>query len=187
MTDMASVRRAEARDVAAIARIHVDGWRSTYSGIVPDDYLAGMSYESREQRWKAALGDPKGETSTFVAEAGSDGVVGFATCGPERTGDPDFRGELRTIYVAGHMQRKGVGLMLTSYVADDLRVRGLGSMLVWALELNPSTRYYEVIGGERVRSKEIVIGGRPLTVVAYGWSSLETLIAGLKSRMEERR
>ena len=39
------IRTAILADIPIIARINVDTWRSNYVGIVPDDYLAGMSYE----------------------------------------------------------------------------------------------------------------------------------------------
>lgn len=78
-----SVRMATVNDAAAIARVHVDSWRTTYAGIVPDDFLAGLSYASREQRWRELL---SGVSVAWVAEA--DGaVVGFAAGGANR--EPD--------------------------------------------------------------------------------------------------
>lgn len=171
----ATVRRAVIADVPVIARVQVDGWRSTYEGIVPGDYLASLSYASREERWRAALVAPSAERAVFVAEE-KGGIVGFASCGPERTNDPEYRGELYTMYVARSAQRRGIGRILCSAVANDLKGRGFESMLVWVLERNPSRRFYEVLGGKEVRSKEIVIGGKPLTEVGYGWKSLEPLI-----------
>ena len=32
--------------------VHVDTWRSTYSGIVPDEVLTDLSYEKRENAWQ---------------------------------------------------------------------------------------------------------------------------------------
>ena len=43
------IREASPTDAAAIARVHVDSWRTTYAGIVPADYLANLSYTRREQ------------------------------------------------------------------------------------------------------------------------------------------
>lgn len=178
------MRRAEISDAAGIARISVDTWRSAYAGIVPDEYLASLSYETREERWRFALERSSAATSIYVAESRSGGIVGFASCGPERTDDPEYRGELYTMYVAPAAQGKGVGRMMCSSVANDLKERGLGSMLVWALEQNPSRRFYEALGGREIRSKEVVIGGKPLTEVAYGWKSLDSLIVRLSHIVE---
>lgn len=49
------LRVATTDDAAAIARIHVDTWRTTYSGIVPEAYLAKLSYEQRQSSWVQML------------------------------------------------------------------------------------------------------------------------------------
>ena len=43
------IRVANVPDAAAIAKVHVDSWRTTYTGIVPDEYLAQLSYEQQGQ------------------------------------------------------------------------------------------------------------------------------------------
>ncbi len=48
------VREASLEDAPAIARVHVDTWRTTYRGIIPEDYLATLSYQQR------VLGNPRG-------------------------------------------------------------------------------------------------------------------------------
>ena len=40
-----NIRVAKASDAAAIARVHIDSWRTTYVGIVPQDYLDAYSAE----------------------------------------------------------------------------------------------------------------------------------------------
>lgn len=49
------VRAANPSDAHPIARVHVDTWRTTYTGIVPAEYLAGLSYRDRESRWEEIL------------------------------------------------------------------------------------------------------------------------------------
>jgi len=49
------IRAAQTDDAAAIAKVHVDTWRMTYRGIVPDDHLANLSYEQRERTWQNAI------------------------------------------------------------------------------------------------------------------------------------
>jgi hypothetical protein len=50
-----TVREAIYTDIPAIARVHVDAWRSTYKGIFSDEYLANLSYEKRERAWYEIL------------------------------------------------------------------------------------------------------------------------------------
>lgn len=50
-----SVRAATIEDAPQIARVHVDSWRSTYSRIISEDFLAAMSYKDFEARWRGWL------------------------------------------------------------------------------------------------------------------------------------
>ena len=42
-------------DVPGIARVHMDTWRTAYVDIVPAEYLAGLSYDAAESRWRENL------------------------------------------------------------------------------------------------------------------------------------
>jgi L-amino acid N-acyltransferase YncA len=84
------IREATMADVAAIARVHVESWRTTYKGLLPDDYLASLTYEQREPLWGEILSKPAGHHLVGVAEDDAGNVVGFASGGPERSGDPVY-------------------------------------------------------------------------------------------------
>lgn len=177
------VRRAVAQDAPAIAHVQVDTWRSTYGGIIPAELLANLSYERSQGMWEKILSDPKG--TMFVAEDDSGHVVGFADCGPARD-NKDFSGELYAIYVTQDMQGKGIGRMLSLSVVQDLRAHGYYSMLVWVLAQNPFKRFYESLGGEQASTKDIVIGGKTLKELGYGWKNLDLLIAKLENYPRRR-
>jgi GNAT superfamily N-acetyltransferase len=104
-------------------------------------------------------------------------VVGFASGGPERTGDPLFRGDLLAIYLLQAYQGKGLGRLLIRAVVERLLGQDIGSLLVWVLAQNPSRRFYERLGGERVKERSIVLGGADLVEVAYGWRDAGVLLA----------
>jgi ribosomal protein S18 acetylase RimI-like enzyme len=169
------IREARPEDAAAIARIHVDSWRSTYKGIVPDEHLAGLSYERREQGWREALSNPDNRSFVYVAEDEAGNVVGFASGGPEREGHPDYKGELYAIYLFAQFQRRGLGRQLTQAVARRLLKAGISSMLVWVLADNPGRAFYEALGGTYLSEKKITIGEKELVEVAYGWRDIRVL------------
>ena len=170
------VRAAILGDAGPIARVQVDVWRTTYAGIVRSEYLAGLSYRDRESKWADILSAGRPAESNFVAETDGGEVVGFAGGGPEREGNPTFRGELYAIYLLEEYRGAGVGRRLVSAVARQLAVDGFCSMLVWVLEDNrPACTFYESLGGARVDRQTITMGGADLTEVSYGWKD----IAGL--------
>ncbi len=169
------IREARPEDAPAIARVHVDAWRSTYTGIVPNEYLAALSYERREQGWREALSNPDHPSFVYVAGDEAGQVVGFASGGPEREGNPDYKGELYAIYLFAETQRRGLGRQLTQAVARRLLSAGISSMLVWVLASNPGRAFYEALGGQYLSEKKITIGEKELVEVAYGWQDIRAL------------
>jgi ribosomal-protein-alanine N-acetyltransferase len=172
-----TVRPARPEDTPAIARVHVESWRSTYRGLIAADHLAKLSLEDREKMWTRTLADPRhGKTSfVLVAEDPPGSIVGFAAGGPERTGDPRHAGELYAIYVLESAQRSGAGRSLTAELARRLVKAGIPSLLVWVLERNPSRRFYERLGGTEVGRKVARIGDEDHEEIAYGWSDARVL------------
>jgi ribosomal protein S18 acetylase RimI-like enzyme len=169
------VRPAEIEDAAAIARVHVASWRTTYRGILPDDFLESLSEERYEERWRRSLLDEG--TRVYVAEDGRE-VVGFASGGRERAGEHSFAGELYAIYVLEEAQGRGHGRGLVRAVSAGLRELDLADMIVWVLRDNTrARRFYERLGGIFIRSQPVTIGTAVLEEVSYGWRSLDDIQA----------
>jgi GNAT superfamily N-acetyltransferase len=177
-----TIRGATPEDAGGIARVHIESWRSTYAGIVPARFLAGLSIEQRQGVWQRTLSVHRPDYKVFVAEDAAGQVIGFADGGPERTGDPRYPGELFAIYLLAGEQRQGTGSRLVQAVAEHLRDRGMPAMLLWVLAENPARRFYEAIGGRELRRQPIDIGGAKLEEIAYGWDDLTGLIGALRER-----
>lgn len=155
--------------------MHVDTWRAAYAGIVPGDYLAGLSYEKSERLWRDAIGADDG--CVFVAEDEHGGVFGFASGRrrerysrelEDRVGG--YAGELQTVYVLPAGQGLGAGRLLVGAVARYFGESGVDSMLLWVFADNdPARRFYESLGGVPVAEDGFELGGAWLPEVAYGW------------------
>lgn len=169
-----NIRTAEPGDAAGIARVHVDSWRTTYSGILPEAVLAALSYQRRETAWAEILSREEGVN--LVAEDPSGQVVGFASGGPNRENDPHFAAELYAIYLLSTAQGKGVGRRLTHETMAWLAEQGMHSMLVWVAAANPSRRFYELLGGQYVRSKMATVAGVEIEEVSYGWADTALIL-----------
>ncbi len=172
------VRDATSADAPAIARVHIDSWRSTYRGIVPDEYLAGLSYRERESAWVGRLTTPTKGVCTVVAQDERGTIEGFANGGPER-GDNGvhgiYAGELYAVYLADERRGKGIGRACVRAVVDRLASQGLTSLLVWVLADNPARGFYEALDGRYVCTRQIAIGGISLDECAYGWADTTAL------------
>jgi GNAT superfamily N-acetyltransferase len=176
MRPLVRPRPALVADAAEIAAVHVDTWRATYPGMLPDRYLAAMDVRDYEDRWLRTIQDPYRRSAVFVVE--DDGrVVGFASCGPERDGDARYDGELYAIYLLPAAQGRGLGRALVQTTADALAIRGMTSMVVWVLRGNAHARgFYERLGGVYLRERPLDLGaGLDAPEVSYVWADTVAL------------
>jgi ribosomal protein S18 acetylase RimI-like enzyme len=170
------VREAKIADVPAIARVNVDTWRTAYREIIPEDYLAKLSYEKRENSWLEIISTAENAPHfVYVAQNKSGKVVGFAAGGLERTGKYVYQGELFAIYILEEYQRQGIGRQLVRYVAANLTELGLNSMLVWVLGDNSACKFYEFLGGKKVDEQQTIRAGVVVKEIAYGWTDIKQL------------
>ena len=167
---MIKLRPAKASDARAIARIHVETWRSTYPGMVPDRALIDMNIDNKARSWRAALERPDMAGSVLVADTPEAGLIGFASAGHNRHANLPFAGEVQTLYVLPDWQNQGIGRQLLKGCFAGLRSRGLASAMVWVLADNPARFFYERMGGRRAGEREENLWGARLHEIAYGWS-----------------
>ncbi len=177
------IRAAQISDAPGISHVHIDSWRTTYRGIVPDQVLDDLDYDRNAIRQRTLLSDLGEMKCFFVATVDSGRIVGFAIGGPNRIEGTGYGGELYGIYLLKEYQGQGIGRALVAKIAEWLINRGYNSMLVWVLDDNPSRHFYEALGGQFVSRKKIDIGGASLEEVSYGWHDLRRLLDELKSKL----
>ena len=171
---MVSIRSATPDDAVAIARVHVESWRSTYAGVVPDAYLAGLDELLRVQLWHEWL-----LSGALVLVAELKGVVvGFVHAGATREGIKTADSEVYSLYLLNEAQGRGIGRRLLRAIAAELQRQGFTSLGLWVLERNRARGFYESCAGKAVTSKVIEIGGARLMEVAYWWPELSLLVNG---------
>ncbi len=171
------VRRAHVGDASAIARVYVETWRSTYSGLVPDTALLRMSERRLHSMWARQLtGRTHGE-AVVVASDRRGTVVGFGSSGPARQECLPFRGEIFTLYVLQDYQGLGLGKRIIAALFEDLVENDMSSAMVWVLADNPSRFFYEAIGGKRVAERTERLWGKVLRESGYGWPDVRHVLA----------
>jgi GNAT superfamily N-acetyltransferase len=173
-----AIRRATAADADGIARVQVETWRSSYSGIVPQSYLDALDVRELAAKWKRWVSD--GDAHTFVADDAGE-ICGYVHGGVLRDGvhvaAQGYDAEIHKVYVLSDAQGKGVGRRLLSVLAESLVRDGLMRPVVWVLAENPWCRFYQRLGGKKVAEKMIEIGGAPLLDHAFGWETMSPLLA----------
>lgn len=139
----------EGDDAEALARVHVESWRSTYPGLVPDDYLAGLSVEGRADAWRRLIAAAGADRGVLVLEDDGD-VIGFCHYGPSRDDDGDDTGEVTSIYLKAERWRHGGGTQLLDAAVSAMTAAGYANATLWVLEGNDRARaFYEARGWVR--------------------------------------
>lgn len=173
------VRRARRQDAAAIGAVHVAAWRSAYAGILPAEYLTGLSAIRIGRRYEHAI-LAAGMVLVAVPEAsGAPRLVGFTTASaPQLVGSdkPLGDGEIETLYVLDDWRDQGVGRALIREAARGLAAQGCRSAYVWVLSDNPSRFFYQHLGGELSAQGETRVAGVALAQMAYCWDPIDKLL-----------
>ena len=161
------IRKAAVSDSEDIARIHVETWRKAYEGIIPADYLHGLSIETRAERWAQMLAEESHGTKVALNE--NHEVIGWTRSGPSRDEDGEGAGELYAIYLCSKYWGKGIGRELMSDALHELLETGFNTVTLWVFADNKRTiRFYEKAGFKLDGAeKTIEISGRKLREVRY--------------------
>lgn len=168
---MLTIREARLDDARRIAEIHVRAWQEAYRGIMPDDYLAGLSVDSRAERWRETLA--RGGRTVLVAEEGGV-VAGWAIGGESRDADaPPRTAEVYAINIDPAAWRRGAGRLLLQHAAARFRRAEYERVTLWVLELNEAARrFYSMLGftvdaADAGGRKAGDFGGRELIELRY--------------------
>ncbi|MGW5717029.1 N-acetyltransferase family protein [Amycolatopsis sp. NPDC003865] len=142
------IREATVADAPAIGEVHVRSWQAAYAGLIPADFLARLSAESRAASWARHL--ENGAGPVLVAE--EDGVVvGFAAFGP---------GRLFALYLLPEHWGRGLGRALHDRVVEELPG---DSAVLWVLSTNERAKAFYARQGwvdDGVTQTETVDDGR---------------------------
>jgi GNAT superfamily N-acetyltransferase len=155
------IRKAALEDAPALARIHVQTWLETYTGLIPDEVMAGITVEARERQWRYTFDH---DNTVLITELDGQ-AIGFCSIGPPRESGADL--ELFTLYLLKAFQGRGIGRTLWDAALKAAKARGAKTLRLWVLETNPTRGFYERAGGILEGRKVDVVQGAELIEVSY--------------------
>ncbi len=175
-----AVRRARPVDAPGIAAVHVAGWRSAYPGVLPDDFLAGLSVARQTAYYDRAIRIGLGVqvavlSGDDVPSTGAPRIVGFSTA--RRSGHSGLaEGEVETLYVLDDYKERGLGRDLLRASARHLAGLGCRSAFAWVLRDNPAGFFYGHLGGKRIATGNTRVGGQDVARTAFAWDPIQLLL-----------
>jgi ribosomal protein S18 acetylase RimI-like enzyme len=159
--DSISVRDAVAADIPALAELHVTTWNATYRT------SRGPSVSTRVRQWTEVFAKHPRLDFVVVLEDRNGRLIGFAAGKPHYG---EFAGQLSKIYVRWEYHGLGLGRRLMTETARRFLDRGIESFILFAERSNPTIRFYDRMGGERL------VDERGLFTGAYAWRDARSLI-----------
>lgn len=125
-------------DVEAVAKVHVETWRETYRGLMPDELLDSPDMvENRRRMWTSLL-TPENRRDYSSAIADQDGtVVGIALSGPSPGDERGSDRHLFVLYTYSAIHGSGVGQRLLDAVVNLEERTSL-----WVADPNPRARAF---------------------------------------------
>ncbi|KGR76546.1 GNAT family N-acetyltransferase [Ureibacillus manganicus] len=169
-----NIRKATKDDAKGIAKVHVDSWRTTYKGIISEEFLNNLSYEQRTELWIRNLSQT--ENYVIVAENSEGEIVGFAVFAKRETNTVSNSTDLTSIYLLEEYQGKGIGKALLKELFSQIKQQGYEKVFVDVLDKNKTCAFYEHYGAKLYKTVQIKIGGKPLVERIYVWDNVEAVL-----------
>jgi ribosomal protein S18 acetylase RimI-like enzyme len=167
---MIQIREAGERDAQALAWVHVESWKSTYRGLVPDSYLDSLERSARADDFRDWFKEP-GDRFLLAAFNPEGELAGFVSGGKERENHEPGTGELYAIYLLEEYQRQGIGRMLFSACSARLKKLGYRRMILYSMAGNSHRWFYASLGGtQETCVKRAQIGGKSFNLSKFFWA-----------------
>lgn len=170
MPERVLLRRAGVEDVRSIARVLVASWRATYRDIVAPAFLASISEDEQAARWAVKLAGPDPDYCCVAVDE-VEGLIGFASGGPDRRSPDGTGGELYAVHLLQPFQGRGLGRALVQTILAELHRRALLPVRVEVLAANPACAFYRKLGAETLGERSIELGGTGYPEMELQWSA----------------
>ena len=142
-----NIREANAEDMELIANLYVMNWKKTYVGLLPDNFLNGLTVNDGINKWQKYL--TKEKHRIFVAYE-NENFLGFSACKE----DEELKNclYLDSLHVSESSRGKGVGTKLINTVGSYAYIKGYEHMSICIVKGNDKAkRIYEKMGAKHYK------------------------------------
>ncbi|ANU23123.1 GNAT family N-acetyltransferase [Planococcus donghaensis] len=171
------IRQATKRDAPAIAKVHVDSWRSTYKEILPHEYLTSLSYKKRTTLWENNIAD--NTNYIVVSETDAGQITGFGTASKRVTNTVANSGDLTSIYLLDEYHGQGIGKLLMKALFLHFKQLNYEKIFVEVLEDNPTRFFYEYYGAQLIRTVQLQFDEKVVNELIYEWKNIDRVLEKL--------
>ncbi|MEL7133751.1 MAG: GNAT family N-acetyltransferase [Pseudomonadota bacterium] len=164
-----NIRPMLATDLPQVQALHLDSWRHSYAGLMPDTFLQKQVVEEMARRWEHL---PADHDVALVAEQ-SGTPIGFGLVYVTDAEGP----LLESLHVRADDQGNGVGRQLMARLAQALADMGYDRLWLEVIAGNGrARRAYARWGGVESWPFRDVIAGQEVSAVKVRWATLKPLL-----------
>ncbi len=158
---MFNIRKATPEDALGISIVNVYTWKTTYTGVLPDEVIDKRIDELLD-RAKDKSAEIEKEDN-FIVATFDNTIIGFCNYGKSRDEAFLASGEINALYILKGFQHMGLGKKLFDAATMKLSQRGYTSVIINCLQGNPALQFYKHMGGEIVSSRKDEFNGKIIT------------------------
>jgi len=149
-----NIEKPKKEDAIQIAKLVVDSWRTTYKGLINQEYLDNLNIQNVTDRWKKEFE----QNNIILVYKENKNILGVIKFGAEEL-EKD-KGEIFVLYVKLEERRKGIGTKLLNQAKQELLKMGYKDMIVWCFDENKIGKsFYLKSGGEQKEDRNFEVNG----------------------------
>ena len=103
------IRKAVLDYAKGIAKVHINSWKSTYKGIISDEFFSNLNIERGIERWKGNLKNPSEKYQVLIAVDDQQQIIGFIDGGQNRGEKDKYDAEVYSFYLLEEVQKQKIG------------------------------------------------------------------------------
>lgn len=166
------IRNATVSDICSIAELYISNHKSTYKGLVSEEYLSSLTVEKAAERWKNYLANENNRM--WVAFEGEK-FAGFLASMPDSMSEKIWY--LDSLHICEGSRGKGIGTALIKTVGRYALKNGYDKMSVCVVKGNDSAKkLYIKLGARPLLSFEDKFDNSRVNSEKLLWDDLERFI-----------
>ncbi len=167
-----TIRPATVKDIENISVLYVKNHKTTYKGLVSEDYLSSLTVEKAKEKWSSYLEDAKSRMWVAYDECA---FLGFVASIPDATSDEIWY--LDSLHICEAVRGKGTGTSLIKTVGQYALTSGYGKMSVCVVKGNDSAKkLYMKLGARHLLSIEDKFDNSRINSEKLIWDDLKIFI-----------
>jgi len=170
------IRSGTTEDIKDINFVNRKTWKTSYIGLIDQDFLDKLETDITEERIKVIKGAMTKGDSAFVVALAQNQIVGMIRYSKSSADKTLREAEIRAFYILEEYQKMGLGTKMLSFAAKEMLEAGYKKLVICCLDKNPANQFYIKAGGVKTCTRSFRLDGKTYQDNMYYFADLRTLL-----------